>query len=284
MLESLVEPVHSCSNDVGGDVPDELDKKDVVDKSGTTIATRFTCNRRRKSACWRNSSQAFPNIFSKQCWWGYRWSLYRVCCCAMTSCFGRWWKTRLILQEGLLELLLELGWYLVKVGVLRTWSPPINFNCPSAVFDVKCPQFGRDQLLRVELYVVEVWRVYFCPPAQGLLPKEFLSKLLSPRTRRIRGVIRVTLCSRIGGISIGQKQKWSDNHSNEPNKILWLNWFVEAPFLKYFRRQLQFIMELILRRVVNCNSYATVPSSVQLTAFQQSQIFLNGEVSTWTLQ
>ena len=104
-----------------------------------TIATRFTCNRRRKSACWRNSSQAFPNIFSKQCWWWCRWSLYRVCCCAMTSCFGRWWKTRLILQEGLLELLLELGWYLVKVGVLRTWSPPINFNCPSAVFDVKCP-------------------------------------------------------------------------------------------------------------------------------------------------
>ena len=69
-------------------------------------------------------------------------------------------ETRLILQEGLLELLLELGWYLVKVGVLRTWSSPINFNCPSAVLG-KCPQLGRDHLLRVELYVVEFWRVYF---------------------------------------------------------------------------------------------------------------------------
>ena len=63
-------------------------------------------------------------------------------------------ETRLILQ-GLFELLLELGWYLVKVGILRTWSFPINFNCPSAVFG-NCPQFGRDHLLRVELYDVEV--------------------------------------------------------------------------------------------------------------------------------
>ena len=29
-------------------------------------------------------------------------------------------QNRLILQEGLLELFFELGWYLVKVGVLRT--------------------------------------------------------------------------------------------------------------------------------------------------------------------
>ena len=29
-------------------------------------------------------------------------------------------ETRLILQDGLLELLFELGWYLVKVGVFRT--------------------------------------------------------------------------------------------------------------------------------------------------------------------
>ena len=43
-------------------------------------------------------------------------------------------ETRLSLQEGLLELLHELGWYLAKVGVLRTWSPPTNFDCPSAFF------------------------------------------------------------------------------------------------------------------------------------------------------
>ena len=29
---------------------------------GTTIANGFTCNRRRKSACWTNSWQVFPNI------------------------------------------------------------------------------------------------------------------------------------------------------------------------------------------------------------------------------
>ena len=39
-------------------------------------------------------------------------------------------------------------------------------------------------------------------------------------------------------------------------------------------------MESIHRRVVNCNSYAKVPSSIQRTAIQQSQMFLNGEVST----
>ena len=44
MLESLAEPVLSCGNDVGGDVSDELDEEEVVDKRGTTIATGFTCN------------------------------------------------------------------------------------------------------------------------------------------------------------------------------------------------------------------------------------------------
>ena len=44
-----VEPVLSCGNHVGGDVPDDLDKEDVVDKPGTTIANVFTSNRRRKS-------------------------------------------------------------------------------------------------------------------------------------------------------------------------------------------------------------------------------------------
>ena len=227
-----VEPALSCGNDVGGDVPDELDEQEVVDHTRTTIATGFTCNRRRKSACRTNPWQVFPNI--------------------CRSNFG----------EDIADLsndCVDVQWLLALVGggnpsdsprrsswtSPRTWMVPCQgwssqnmissnkFNCPSAVFE-NCPQFGQDHLLRVELYVVEFWRVYFCPPAQGLLPQEFLSKLLSPRTRRIQGVLPVILCSRIGGISIGQKQKWSDNHSNEPNKILWHNWFVEAPFLRYF--------------------------------------------------
>ena len=110
----------------------------------------------------------FSKDFSKQFWWGYRWSLYRLLMC---NDFLLWSvvETRLILQDGFLDLLFELGWYLVKVGVFRTWSHPIDFNCPSAVFG-NCPQFGRDYLFRVEFYVVEFWRVYFCPLVQGLLP------------------------------------------------------------------------------------------------------------------
>ena len=57
-----VEPAFSCGNDVGGDVPDELDEQEVVDHPRTTIATGFTCNRRRKSACRKNPWQVFPNI------------------------------------------------------------------------------------------------------------------------------------------------------------------------------------------------------------------------------
>ena len=172
---------------------------------------------------------SFPNIL-------VRISLISEKIVLMCNDFLLWWlvETRLILQEGLLELLLVLGTLApIEVDVLTTWSPPISFILSICGF-WNCHQIGRDHLLRVELYVVEFWRVYFCPPAQGLLPEEFLSKLLSPRSRRIRRVFRVILCSRIGGISTGQKQKLSDIHSNEPSKVLWLNWFVEAPFLGYF--------------------------------------------------
>ena len=58
----------------------------VVDKPGTIIATCFTCNRRRKSACWTNSWQVFPNIFRSN------FGEHRLCWCAMTFCFGGWWK------------------------------------------------------------------------------------------------------------------------------------------------------------------------------------------------
>ena len=44
MPESQVEPVLSCGNDVGGNVPDELDEQEVVDEAGTTIATGFVCD------------------------------------------------------------------------------------------------------------------------------------------------------------------------------------------------------------------------------------------------
>ena len=49
--------------------------------------------------------------------------------------------------------------YLVEVGILRTWTPPIIFDCPSSVLG-NCHQFGWDHVLRVELYVVEFWCVH----------------------------------------------------------------------------------------------------------------------------
>ena len=48
---SGIGPSISCVDDVGGVGVDKLDKEEVVDKPGTIVATRFTCNRRRKYAC-----------------------------------------------------------------------------------------------------------------------------------------------------------------------------------------------------------------------------------------
>ena len=70
-------------------------------------------------------------------------------------------ETRLILQESLLDLLLELGWYLIKVEVLRTWSPPVIFNCLCGFGELP-PIWSRSPPSR-ELFVVELWRVYFYP-------------------------------------------------------------------------------------------------------------------------
>ena len=63
---------------------------------------------------------SFPKYFSKSIF--VRISLISVQTLLMCNDFLLGWlvETRLILQQGLLELLLELGWYLVKVGVLRT--------------------------------------------------------------------------------------------------------------------------------------------------------------------
>ena len=63
-------------------------------------------------------------------------------------------ETRLILQEGLLELLLELGWYLVKVGCSQNLISSNKFSLSICGF-WNCHQVGRDHLFVVELYVDE---------------------------------------------------------------------------------------------------------------------------------
>ena len=106
--ESLVEPVLSCGNDVGGDVPDELDKEDVVDKPGTTLATGLSVID-GVNLFLKKFMTSFPKYFSKQ----FGEDIADLCKALVLMCsdFLLWWlvETRLILQEGLLELLLELG-------------------------------------------------------------------------------------------------------------------------------------------------------------------------------
>ena len=51
MLESVLSLYFLAVMMLENDVPDDLDEQEVVDKPETTIATCFTCNRRRKSAC-----------------------------------------------------------------------------------------------------------------------------------------------------------------------------------------------------------------------------------------
>ena len=77
---------------------------------------------------------------------------------------------RLILQEGLLELLFVLGTLAsIEVDVLRTWSHPRKFELYICGFG-NCPQCGWDHFFRVWGLRRGILTRLFCPPAQGLLP------------------------------------------------------------------------------------------------------------------
>ena len=178
-------------------------EEELVDKPGTTIATCFTCNGRRESACWRSSWQIIPNIFRGN-FGGDITDLRIDCWCAMTSCFGRWWKPVWFSKRVFLKFSSNLDGTLSRLEFSELFSPPINFNCPSSVFG-NYHQFGRARFFRVELFVVEFWCVHHVQSLKVHHHKNSFSNYLSQRTRLIRGVFRVILCSRIGGISIGQK-------------------------------------------------------------------------------
>ena len=133
-------------------------EEELVDQKGTIIATCLTCNGRRKSACWRSSWQVLPNIFRSNFGEDIT-DLCIDCWCAMTSCFGRWWKPVWFSKRVFLKFSSNLDGILSRLEFSEPFSLPINFHCPSAVFG-NYHQFGRALLLRVELFVVEFWCVH----------------------------------------------------------------------------------------------------------------------------
>ena len=66
MLESVLNLYYSAVMMLEVMYETSLTSKRSSDKPGTTIATVFTCNRRRKSACWTKLWQVFPKSVSKQ--------------------------------------------------------------------------------------------------------------------------------------------------------------------------------------------------------------------------
>ena len=117
-----------------------------------------------------------------------RISLISVWTVLMCNDFLLWWlvETRLIIQESLLELLLKLGWYRIKLNVLRTWSPPINFNCLSAIFGIVTKL---DEIISFALSFT-MWNsdasILSTCSRSATIRVPFQTSL--PRTRRIRGV------------------------------------------------------------------------------------------------
>ena len=143
-------------------------------------------------------------------------------------------ETRLILQEGLLKLLLELGWYLVKSWSSQNLISSNKFFLSFCVFWKLSPNWARSSPSRWALRCGILTRLFLStcsrsatirvpfqtsPPAYQTYSKSDSGDTVLPNSVEFR---------------IGQKQKWSDNHFNEPKKILWLNGFVEAPFPSYF--------------------------------------------------
>ena len=215
------------------DVEEGKLEEELVDKPGTTIAICFTCNRRRKSTCWRNSWQVFPHIFRSN----FGDDITDLC----IDCVDVQWLLALLVGGNLSsfskKVFLNFSsmwvlWPPIEVDVLRTWSPPNSFTCPSAVFGIvtnlceiisfalSFTLWNSDASILSTCSRSAPMRVPFQTslPAYQTYSESVLGNAVLPNWWNFNR----------------SKQKWSDIHSNEPNKILRLNWFVEAPFLKYF--------------------------------------------------
>ena len=132
---SGIEHSTSCADDVGGVGVDKLEKEEIVDKTCTSKATFFTCNKRRKSACWRSSWQVFPNIFRIN----FGEDITDVCIALVLMCNDFllcWWKPVWFSKKVFLNFSSNLEDTLSR---LEFSDPEISSNklyCPSAVFGI----------------------------------------------------------------------------------------------------------------------------------------------------
>ena len=116
-------------------------------------------------------------------------------------------ETLLILQENLLNLLLELGGFRIKVDVLSSWSPPNKFYSSICDWKMNFPFcLGNITSFAVSLFYQISVRPSF-PTPQCLQPLCHPSKF-PPRTERIRGTIQVRLSFQIDGFLTGLSQRW----------------------------------------------------------------------------
>ena len=165
------------------------------------IATCFTCNRRRKSACWRSSWQVFPKIFRSN----FGEDIADLC----IDCVDVQWLLALLVGGNPSDSPRRSSW-----TSPRTWMVPCQgWSSQNLISSNKfflsicgfwyCHQFGRSSPSRWALCCGILTRLFLSTCSRSATIKSSFPNFSSPRTRRIRGVFRVILCSRIGGISIG---------------------------------------------------------------------------------
>ena len=156
------------------DVEEGKLEEELVDKPGTIIAICFTCNRRRKSACWTNSWQDFPNIFQNN----YGEDITDLCIDSVDV----QWLLALVVGGNTSDSPRRSSWTSRRSGYAGPYRggcsqnliPPNKFYLSIRGF--LTPIWARSSPSRWALRCGILTRL-LCPPAQGLLPQEFVSKL-----------------------------------------------------------------------------------------------------------
>ena len=212
------------------------------------------------------------------CWWGSRWSLYRLCWCATNYC--------LVVGGNLsdsprrFELFLDLDghpdflqWILffhLRLGIFTNLGEIISFALRCSAWNCACVHHAncsRSAAKRTPFQIPH-------PTAYQVYSRSISDNTVFPNWWNLNGSKTV--------------MEWYS--TNDPNDF---KWFVEAPFVRWSpvgQEILDFsadgcnIMEFVHQffpSVVDCNSIAKDVFSLQRAAIEQSKVFLNGEVSTF---